>query len=309
RENPARAISLALRINADRVSQRHIVVGEFYPSPLDLQCSRPVSLNLVTCAGASRWRISRNLARSAGFIPAGAPVRSGKFPSPFAIQPSCGLKSALRSHVHPSESPEKICRIWRRQTCIGMERAINDQLDYEKNHYSTSGGNVPGASAGVRTAGCGRGCARIGFHSNFKPSQIRSGVPRGTPRQLVEAIEKASGKPLNAVIPDEDAGLRLPALKMRAVNVWELFQALSVSSRRTIQTTRGVASVEYGFSTVGNLSENSIWYFYQHKPDPFEEKKACRFYQLDPYLDTFKVEDITTAIQTGWKMLGETNPP
>src|SRR5437773_158798 len=133
--------------------------------------------------------------------------------------------------------------------------------------------------------------------------------PGGTPRQLVEAIEKASGKPLNAVIPDEDAGLRLPALKMRAVNVWELFQALSVSSRRTIQTTRGVASVEYGFSTVGNLSENSIWYFYQHKPDPFEEKKACRFYQLDPYLDTFKVEDITTAIQTGWKMLGETNPP
>ncbi len=134
--------------------------------------------------------------------------------------------------------------------------------------------------------------------------------PGGTPRQFVEAIEKASGKRLNAVIPDEDAGLRLPALKMRAVNVWDLFQALSVSSRRTILTSSSrVASVEHGFSTVGNLSENSIWYFYQHKPDVFEEKKACRFYQLDPYLDTFKVEDITTAIQTGWKMLGETNPP
>jgi hypothetical protein len=36
----------------------------------------------------------------------------------------------------------------------------------------------------------------------------------------------------------------------------------------------------------------------------------CRFYQLSPYLDEgYKVEDITTAIETGWKMLGETNLP
>ena len=40
-----------------------------------------------------------------------------------------------------------------------------------------------------------------------------------------------------------------------------------------------------------------------------EQPKVCRFYQLTPYLETYKVEDITTAIQTGWKMLGETNPP
>ncbi len=100
--------------------------------------------------------------------------------------------------------------------------------------------------------------------------------PGGTPRQFVEAIEKASGKRLNAVIPDEDAGLRLPALKMRAVNVWDLFQALSVSSRRTILTSSSrVASVEYGFSTVGNLSENSIWYFYQHR-SPRAWPKATR---------------------------------
>ena len=133
--------------------------------------------------------------------------------------------------------------------------------------------------------------------------------PGGTPRQLVEAIEKASGKPLNAVIPDEDADLHLPALKMRAVNVAELFEALFVSSRKTIQTPRGGASVEYGFKTMGNLSENSIWFFYHLQPNAYREEKACRFYQLAPYLETYKVEDITTAIQTGWKMLGETNPP
>ncbi|PYK59482.1 MAG: hypothetical protein DME21_13110 [Verrucomicrobia bacterium] len=44
--------------------------------------------------------------------------------------------------------------------------------------------------------------------------QFDLNFPGGTPRQLVEAIEKASGKPLNAVIPDEDADLHLPPLKM-----------------------------------------------------------------------------------------------
>ena len=29
-----------------------------------------------------------------------------------------------------------------------------------------------------------------------------------------------------------------------------------------------------------------------------------RFFQLGPYLENYKVEDITTAIETGWKMLG-----
>jgi hypothetical protein len=133
--------------------------------------------------------------------------------------------------------------------------------------------------------------------------------PGGTPRQLVEAIEKASGKPLNAVVPDEDADLRLPALRLRAVTVPELFEALFVISQKSVVVPGGVANVQYGFQTLGHQSENPIWYFYHLKPSSYEEKKACRFYQLAPYLETCKVEDITTAIQTGWKMLGETNPP
>jgi hypothetical protein len=131
--------------------------------------------------------------------------------------------------------------------------------------------------------------------------------PGGTPRQLVAAIEKASGKSLNAIVSDDDAELHLPALKMRAVNVAELFQALSFASQKTIPTPGGYSTTEFGFRGLGNPSDNSVWYFYNLKPHP--ETKACRFYQLAPYLETYKVEDITTAIQTGWKMLGETNPP
>jgi hypothetical protein len=147
------------------------------------------------------------------------------------------------------------------------------------------------------------------------PAQISDVVrfdldfPGGTPRQLVEEIEKASGKPLNAVIPDDDADVRLPPLKMRAVNVAELFEALFVSSQKTIPVPGGNFNSAYGFKTMGNPSKNSVWYFFSYKPPVFGEKKACRFYELGSYLETYKVEDITTAIQTGWKMLGETNTP
>ncbi|PYI85361.1 MAG: hypothetical protein DME26_11190, partial [Verrucomicrobia bacterium] len=56
-------------------------------------------------------------------------------------------------------------------------------------------------------------------------------------------------------------------------------------------------------------NDNPVWYFFHEKPLATEVEKACRFYQLAPYLETYKVEDITTAIETGWKMLGEKNPP
>jgi hypothetical protein len=141
--------------------------------------------------------------------------------------------------------------------------------------------------------------------------------PGGTPRQLVEAIEKTSGRTLNAIVPDELASLHLPELKMKAVTVHELFQALHEASVKTvphlyIDGRLEYENFEYGFKTAEPpvaISDNSIWYFYSQKPLVLQYPKTCRFYQLTPYLETCKVEDITTAIQTGWKMLGETNQP
>jgi hypothetical protein len=143
--------------------------------------------------------------------------------------------------------------------------------------------------------------------------------PGGTPRQLVEAIEKASGGPLNAIIPDENAALHLPPMKMRSVTVVELFEALQSASRKTLpyisgnypdgSPQYGFSEAYYGFRTQGTPKSESVWSFFYNKPSIPLNPSACRFYQLAPYLETFKVEDITTAIQTGWKMLGETNPP
>jgi len=146
--------------------------------------------------------------------------------------------------------------------------------------------------------------------------------PGGTPKELVEAIEKTSRKPLNAIIPDELAKMRLPALKMNGVTAPQLFDALSAATAKTetysyqvgfnLPPQQGQHLSSYGFRTYGPRGDDAIWHFYYDKPNPPqvpEEPKTCRFYQLGPYLDNYKIEDITTAIETGWKMLGETERP
>jgi hypothetical protein len=146
--------------------------------------------------------------------------------------------------------------------------------------------------------------------------------PGGTPRELVAAIQRATGKPLNAIIPDEDAHMQLPPLKMNNVDADQLFEALKLASARTEAFVTGTTYGGFGgpipswqqkitscgFRTAGKPTDDSIWYFYVDKlgGPPLIPSKACRFYALAPYLDRgLTVDDITTAIQTGWKMLGD----
>src|SRR6476646_5808736 len=53
----------------------------------------------------------------------------------------------------------------------------------------------------------------------------------GTPKALVAAIQQATGKALNAIVPDEYAEMKIPALKMSNVNAQELFSALEQACR------------------------------------------------------------------------------
>jgi hypothetical protein len=153
--------------------------------------------------------------------------------------------------------------------------------------------------------------------------------PGGTPRELVAAIQKAMGRSLNVIVPDNFADTKLPALKMEHVNVAQLFAALAQAGRKSeavttgqtfsgqfgSQTTYQVVQTGYGFrqGSEGNPTDDTIWYFYAEKPvlPPYTSTgKVCRFYSLAPYLrGRYTVDDITTAIETGWKMLGETSPP
>ncbi|MBI2924658.1 MAG: hypothetical protein HYY24_03015 [Verrucomicrobia bacterium] len=141
--------------------------------------------------------------------------------------------------------------------------------------------------------------------------------PGGTPKELLKAIENALGQPVNAIVPDEYPDVKLPALKMQRVDLPQLFQALAAAS--TAHSTyielpgRGPGLVGrriYGFRTASGIeSEDAIWAFFVDERGSPKQPKVCRFYQLGPYLADYNIDDITTALQTGWEMLGEREPP
>jgi hypothetical protein len=148
--------------------------------------------------------------------------------------------------------------------------------------------------------------------------------PGGSPKDLIAAIQKASGHPLNVIVPEEYADTKMPPLKMNDVDVSQLFHALELASMKTepyVTATiagGGYQSYQqkitgYGFKTDGKVTNDSVWYFHVDKipaPPGNPPEKACRFYALAPYLDRgLKVDDITTAVETAWKMSGETAPP
>jgi len=136
----------------------------------------------------------------------------------------------------------------------------------------------------------------------------------GQPQNLIAAIQKATGKPLNVLIPDKYANVTLPELKMKNVTAPQLFRALEQASHKTEYVKSGNNSYNafntaFGFrANSDNITDDTIWYFYLQKPNIPPPYRICRFYSLAPYLDSgVSVDDITTAIKTGAKMLGDTD--
>ncbi len=133
--------------------------------------------------------------------------------------------------------------------------------------------------------------------------------PGGSPNDLVAAIEKAMGRPLNVIVPAECADLKLPPLKMKEVDVAQLFRALQEASSLNRPFQGPIR--EFGFRSEGRPTDSSIWCFYVDDLNGRAPvSKVSRVYLLTPYLDRgLTVDDITTAIQTSWKMLGYSPTP
>src|SRR5947207_3283446 len=58
--------------------------------------------------------------------------------------------------------------------------------------------------------------------------------PGGTPAQLIKAIEKTPGGHVNLVVSEENSDFHLPAVSVKNVTVSELFEAMSVASRKNV---------------------------------------------------------------------------
>lgn len=138
----------------------------------------------------------------------------------------------------------------------------------------------------------------------------------GSPAALVREIGKASGHPVNVIIPSELAEVPLPPMNLRNVTVPALFSALQ-------------AAGPYGFVTQGPPSHDAVWVFYQRNPpprisppvmpapvvppqpvEPPRPREEVRVLNLRPYLSAgLSVEDITTAVRVACEMLPDAGQP
>lgn len=131
----------------------------------------------------------------------------------------------------------------------------------------------------------------------------------GGPKDLVAAIEKATGKPLNAIVPKEFERIEIPPMKFTSVTVRDLFEALNRSSIQIVGIGNGATQQRsYGFET-RSQGDNPVWYFQSSRPATTGNQNYCSFYQLAGFLKDYKIEDITTAIKTGWQMLDVSPAP
>lgn len=151
--------------------------------------------------------------------------------------------------------------------------------------------------------------------------------PGGTPGEFIKAINEQAAMKVNVIIPPEYAKEQLPPLEVYDVKLPQLFEAGIVASTRS---TNLVSVTHYnsdgrplyetfeitkGFKTTdAPPTDNSIWsFFVQRPPNPStnspKQPVEVRIYQMSGLLNSYSIEDITTAIKTTWEMLDSGTKP
>jgi hypothetical protein len=133
---------------------------------------------------------------------------------------------------------------------------------------------------------------------------------RVTVPQLFQALEVASQSSASSAPQRPEGG---PGQMMMDSKMLERYFGVKINTNgpggHTMPGFNGGPGrgVHYGFRTEGPPSNDSIWYFFQESPGGPHEQRICRYFQLESYLSKYTIDDITTAVETGWKMLGVKN--
>src|SRR5262245_53161179 len=109
----------------------------------------------------------------------------------------------------------------------------------------------------------------------------------GTPQKLVSEMEKAAGLKLNVLIPPELTDARIPAMELRSVSVESVFNSLNLIERNSMMWIR-------------DHDSRNIWVLAR----AVDNRKTQAFY-VGHLLKKFKIDDITTAVQTTWQLGGK----
>ncbi len=147
-------------------------------------------------------------------------------------------------------------------------------------------------------------------------------------RGIQESFSRKTKGHLSFVIPEvhqEFVKTTLVTIQVRQVTIVQFLELLEKASLRAtgagnshevdpntgMVTEARPALAGYGFLRENEERENPIWMFYNDLPATpvaaASPATQCRFFNLAPFLDDLKVEDITTVIRAGWEMMGNPN--
>jgi hypothetical protein len=154
--------------------------------------------------------------------------------------------------------------------------------------------------------------------------------------QIQTEYHKASGKHLNIMIPEnlrDVAATNRIDVELKQITVPEVLDLLGMASQRPANDPHpnsglrlaGGFTVGYSFRRVSS-NEGTLTYLLVGQyppPSPSEPAapqpplapvepappRAVFFFSLDPYLERFTVEDIITAVKTGWDLDGKKERP
>src|SRR5262245_42640330 len=118
--------------------------------------------------------------------------------------------------------------------------------------------NAPGSANVTRANPQAANIPPVAETSVPGPDAFDLNFPGGGPKALVAAIEKASGKSLNVIVPREYEDTDIPPMHFTKVTVPALFEALSSSSRHTVHAPSGSYSSSYGFIR-RQPDETAVW--------------------------------------------------
>jgi len=119
--------------------------------------------------------------------------------------------------------------------------------------------------------------------------------PGGKISALLARLEEAAGGKPNILVDSKSAEVEIPALSLRSVTIPEIMDAVSqLHSSLRVDIGRGRSIITLTYSQP-NMSHTR----------PRDDRRSIQLFNIDRYLDTFKIEDIVTAVETAWGMLGD----
>lgn len=114
----------------------------------------------------------------------------------------------------------------------------------------------------------------------------------GTANELVIAMQDAGGKKPNLLLSPGAEKIILPPLQLREVTISQVFDALS----RLMRSERVIF-----IATAAAPGGAPIWTMHRDNP---QTSRICKVFYVGDLLQKYKIDDITTAIQSVWKMEG-----